>query len=200
MLEDRTQTGVTTAASVVGGAVGVSNAPRRWYVAIVTANHEKAVGDKLAALGIENYVATQPEMRVWRNGRRKLVDRVVLRSMVFIRCTEAERLQHVRLPYIIRYMTDRAAGGDNLRKPPAVIPDRQIDTLRFMLGNSDNPVSITQQYAKGDKVRVARGGLRGLEGEVLSAPDGKSILVVSLDLLGTARVEIDTMDLEPLRS
>ena len=74
-----------------------------------------------------------------------------------------------------------------------------MELLRFMLGHSDTPVEITgHTYGKGDKVRVVRGNLRGVEGEVLADSDGQSLLIVNLDILGNARCVISPLDLEPI--
>jgi len=182
-----------------GDAVGVP--ARKWFVAVVNHNTEKVCAERITKAGYECYLPTQEEMRVWKNGRRAKVVRVVIPALLFIRCTERERLSIVSLPYIKRFMTDRASSSpDSLRKPVAVIPDRQIETLRFMLGNSDTPVSIVGEYRKGDKVRVIRGGLRGLEGEVVQTTDGKSQLTVGIDFLGYARVDINSLDVERIQN
>ena len=205
----------------VGDAGGVPE--RHWYVAIVNHNTEKNTAERLRKLGYDTYVATQQEYRLWRNGRRAKIDRVVIPSTIFIRCTEAERLQVVKLPQIFRFLSDRAAKQGDKPAPPAVIPEIQLRKLRFMLGNSDRPVGFApRQLAKGDKVRVIRGNLRGLEGEVLQAPTHHTAppattpahqpptptastgapqetdLLIRLDILGCARVSINPLDLEPL--
>lgn len=69
-----------------------------------------------------------------------------------------------------------------------------------MLGNSDTPVSIIGEYRKGDRVKVIRGSLRGLEGEVVQTSDGKSQLTVGIDFLGYARVDIDVLDVERIQN
>ena len=99
-------------------------------------------------------------------------------------------------------MTDKASGSKpGLSRPLAVIPQVQIDTLRFMLGQSDVPVSIVDApYRAGDRIVVVRGSLRGLEGEVVRTTEGRSELIVRIDLLGCARVEIDSLDIEPLKN
>ena len=56
----------------------------QWFVAIVATNSEKACRDRLVALGHEAWLASQEEMRVWRNGRRSTVERVVIPLMVFV--------------------------------------------------------------------------------------------------------------------
>lgn len=82
-------------------------------------------------------------------------------------------------------------------KPLAIIPDLEINRLKFMLGQSDIPVNIsTRTYLKGDKVRVIRGSLIGLEGEVVDLSPSKVELSVDMDLLGCAKLIIDTVNLE----
>lgn len=188
---------VTTVPSGVDGAVGVSQA--KWFVAIVSSRHEKAVAEKLRQQGYETFVATQPEMRVWHNGRRKLVDRVVIPSVVFLKCSEKQRRQIVTLPYINRFMVNRSADSGALNKPVAVIPDDQIQRLRFMLGQTDIPVNFEPGiFHLHDNVRVIRGHLRGLEGRILRNPDGSQTLFVSLSLLGGATLRIPPSDLAKL--
>lgn len=85
-----------------------------------------------------------------------------------------------------------------------------------MLGNAERPVGfITRPLSVGTRVRVVRGRLRGLEGEVLRLPpepkaatapqnpaDEEALpetdLLIMLDILGCARVTINPLDLQPL--
>lgn len=177
------------------GVVGVSG--RQWYAAVVNHNAERSSATKLSAEGVECYVASQPELRQWRNGRKALVERIVIPSVIFILCTDRERLALAHRPYIFRFLTDRASGAEAGRARVAIIPDIQIERLRFMLGNSDMPVEVTAlPLEPGRRVRVVRGSLRGLEGEIISTPEGKDELYVRLDLLGCARLTIDRLDVE----
>lgn len=194
---ESTGSGTATAPQGADDAVGVSG--DKWFVAIVTPRHEKSVAAKLLQLNVKSYAATQKEMRVWANGRRRVIDRVVISSIVFVHCTEARRRQIVKLPYISRFMVDRAVSAGTLCRPVAVIPDEQIRKLMFMLGQSDTPVDFEPtQFKINDNVRVMRGPLRGLEGEITENPDGTHTLTVSLSVLGGARVKIDPLDVELL--
>jgi len=184
----------TTAASATDGAVGVPET--KWFVAIMKRpRSEKAAAEALAKQGYSVYVATQKKLRLWSRGRRTFIDHVVIPGIVFIRCTEAERLQAARSPYIAYYMINRAAG-----RKIAVIPDKQIDNLKFMLGQSDVPVEFTAEtYEIGDRVRLIRGSLKGLEGEVFQKNDSKSEVVIKIDCLGCAKLVIDTVNLQMVR-
>ncbi len=186
-----------SAASCVDGAVGVPSP--KWFVALVSPRHEKSVSEKLQGLGIESYVAVQNELHVWKDGRRKMVARVVIPSMVFVSCTEKQRREIVRLPYILRFLVDHCSASGGLNKPVAEIPDRQIRQLQFMLGHADTPVEfVPSVFHKKDNVRVIRGSFRGLEGQVIDEPDGTHSLTISLSVLGMAKVKIDAADLEKI--
>lgn len=183
---------------VVDDAVGVPKS--YWFVAIVNHNSEKKTSESLDKIGVDNYVPTQTEIRVWKNGRKSKVDRIVLPSVVFVNCTEEKRKEIVGMPYIFRFMTNKAGLSNHINnKPLAIIPDSEIERLKFMLGQSDIPVEITEKpFKAGDKVRVIRGNLAGLEGEVMELKNGKSELIVALDFFGCARLTIDTANLHKI--
>lgn len=188
-VEARSDCEAATATMGVGDAVGVARS--HWFVAIVKNNTEKSVAEKLSDAGVTFYLPTQEELRIWRNGRRKKVERVVIPATIFIHCTEPERREIVKLPYINRFMTNKAAcSPGRVGSPLAVIPDSQIRTLRFMLGNAEGEVTVSPVYGKGDKVKVIRGCLRGLEGEIIETSGG-SELMVRIDIFGCARVSIN---------
>ncbi len=182
--------------SGVDGAVGVSKA--KWFVAIVNNRSEKAIGERLAKMGIENYVPTQEVFKVWKNGKKARVEKVVIPAVIFINCTEERRRDIVKLPFIFRFMTDKAMTSVNaVSKPIAVISDNEINRLKFMLGQSDVPVTIEERpYNVGDKVRIIRGSLAGLEGEVFDMNSSKSEVMVTLEYIGCAKLMIDTINLE----
>ncbi|MCH5234265.1 MAG: UpxY family transcription antiterminator [Muribaculaceae bacterium] len=181
----------------VDDAVGVPKP--KWFVAIVNSRHEKMIARQFQNLNIESFVATQSEMRVWANGKRKELDRVVIPAKVFVRCTEKQRREIVKLPFVNRFMVNRSLESPTVGSPIAVIPDAQIQTLRFMLGQTDHPVTFTDRIFKPkDIVRVVRGKLRGLTGTIINNPDGSHNLIVSLSLLGGASVHIDPSDVEKI--
>lgn len=189
-----------TTALKVGDAVGVP--VRSWFVGIVNNNTEKQCAKRLERLGFEVYLPIQTEVRKWRTGKKNIVDRVVLPSLIFIRATELERRQTiVNLSYIKRFMTNKAGAKDSFGKSPvAIIPEKQIEMLRFMLGNAESEVTIEEPPLKlGDKVRVFRGGLIGLEGYVDKIIDDKMKIYILVDCLGCACVKVDKISLELIK-
>lgn len=86
------------------------------------------------------------------------------------------------------------------RKEAAYIPENQIESLKFMLSQSDNPVLFEKtEYKQLDKVRIIRGKLQGLEGRIYRINGSMTKLVVSINFLGGATVTINPLDIEIIR-
>ena len=190
-----------TTAPKVDDAVGVPK--NYWFVAIVGNKTERQCAKKLERLGYECYVPTQEEIHEWQNGVRKIVERIIIPAVVFLHTTDAERKQSiVKLPYINRFMTNLAGTKDKFgRHPVAVIPDNQIQRLRYILGNADSPVEFEHMsFRLGDKVRVIRGGLITMEGYIVECMDKTdAYFTIRVDCLGVAKVRVKREDLELIK-
>lgn len=91
----------------------------------------------------EVYLPIQEVVSVWKDGRRKLRERIVLPNLLFLHLTELERKVVVALPFVKRFMVDRAGKVDAYnRHPMAVIPDGQMERFKFMLGQDEKEVSM----------------------------------------------------------
>lgn len=156
---------------------------KKWLVAYVRLYHEKKTAERLTAMNIENFLPIQEEIRQWTY-RKKKVERVVIPMMIFVHVDAAERSQVLTLSAISRYMVLR---GEHT---PAVIPDEQMERFKFMLDYSEEAVEMcTAPLEPGEWVRVIKGPLTGLEGELVDV-DGKAKVVVRLDMLGCAGVDM----------
>lgn len=134
-------------------------------------------------MGIECYLPVQSEIRQWSD-RRKRVDCLVISMMIFVHVTPQERPLPLSLQAVSRYMVLRG------ESTPAVIPDEQMDRFRFMLDYSPEAVEMcSAPLAPGDAVKVIKGPLAGLEGELITV-NGKSKVAVRLDMLGCAHVDV----------
>ena len=188
MSEENQKFETGTPAIVADDAEGIP----RWYVAYVGTRAEKAVRDRLISLGYEAYAATQWEIRVWRNGRKKKIERPVITQYVFIRLTERQRAVVVAMPEIHYFLVNKAGATNEYgRHLPAVIPDAQMQMLQRMLGQSDSAVRFaTSGFAIGDTVRVLGWG-DNLEGHVVRIPgDHAKYIGIRIDQLGCAYMEI----------
>ena len=165
--------------------------PKRWIAALVQMCMEKKVGERLTKLGVENYVPTQTEIRQWSD-RKKKVERVVIPMVVFVH-TDEKTERTLRMQSFIRKILTYPG-----QTTAAVIPDDQIDRLKFMLRQSDSPVEMMEHHLQvGDKVHIVRGALQGLEGELYKNVD-KSMVAIHIEALGYACVSVSVEDSEKI--
>lgn len=167
-------------ANVTGRSVARS---KHWLVAISRIHHEKKTSERLTKMGIENFLPIQQETHQWSD-RRKTIDRVLLPMMIFVHVDFQEQKEVLTLSAISRYMVLR---GESI---PAVIPEEQMGRFKFMLDYSGETICMsTSPLSPGERVRVIKGPLAGLEGELVEV-NGKSKVAVRLNLLGCACVDM----------
>lgn len=166
-------------------------AEKRWLAAYVKMHHEKRVRDRLTAMGIENFLPVQEEVRQWSD-RKKKVERVLIPMMIFVRVDTQGQRSVITHPSVLRYLTLR---GEHT---PTEIPAEQMERFRFMLDHSDSAVSFSAgDLQPGEKVRVIKGPLAGLEGELITV-EGKSKIAIRIHQLGCAEVEINASMVEKI--
>lgn len=168
-------------AHVTGNGVALSK--KRWLVAQVRIYHEKKTSERLTKMGIENYVPVQRKTHLWSD-RRKQIDHIVIPMKIFVRVDAQEQKDVLMLSAVSRYMVLHGESA------PAVIPDTQMEKFKFMLDYSEEAVNMSNApLSPGEKVRVIKGPLRGLEGELVTL-NGKTKIAVRLDMLGCASVDM----------
>lgn len=172
-----------------GGAVPDG---KKWYAAIVHTNCEQRVKGYLEKMGEEAFVPVRTYVRM-AGKRRKETERVVIRSRVFVRCLPAgaSRTAVKKVLFVKGFVTYPGTYRD------AVIPDRQMEQFKYMLGCGDAEVIVSGNVKLEQRVRVARGYFKGFEGNICKLPGRKGTYVgVNMDILGCACVSISLSDLE----
>lgn len=163
-----------------------------WYAVYTRCRHEKQVASFLDKQEIETFV---PLCREWsRRQDRKLTIQVpALPGYLFVRCPlyAETRALIKRTSGVLRLV--ESAGR------PAVIPERQIESLRTALATSLNAEG--HPYLQiGDRVRVVRGPMLGAEGYLVRASESRQRLVIAIDYVNQAlSVEIDEQCVELVR-
>jgi len=164
-----------------------------WVAILVRTNCERQVAKKLEPVCQECYVPVQEEIHLWSD-RKKKVQRIVIPNIVFVRCQQT-LFRELKCFSFVRGLL--ANPGE---KEPAIIPNAQIEKLRFMLGQADVPVELENDVRKvhilGGKFRVVRGPFRGLEGTICHLRDEDLHVGVLLNGLGFAHVRINKDDIE----
>jgi transcription antitermination factor NusG len=160
-----------------------------WWALYTRHQHEKTVADMLSAKGFEVFLPLYDSMRRWRD-RNKMISLPLFPCYVFVRGGTHRRLQVVTTPGVHSILFH----GDGV----AIIPENEIQAIRKVVNGSFN-VEPHPFLKCGEKVRVIRGSLEGVEG-VLVRKKSLLRLVLSVDMMAqSVAVEIDAADVEPLR-
>lgn len=149
-----------------------------WYAARTRYGQELKVRDRLVREGVEHFIPTFPA-----SGSRK--EKAAISNLVFLRATKPEALELANTGVIpVKYIVDCAT------RTLLVVPDKQMEDFRRVMDLSREEGCLTDRpLALGDRVKVTKGPLKGVEGRVLEF-QGRYYVVVSLleSLFARARV------------
>lgn len=167
---------------------------RYWYIAIVPRMKERALAQILEDRGVEYLLPAQERIELDRRGKEVTRLRFLFYGKVFVHISPSRRRVLCKEGVFHRFLIDISAKLSTFgTRPPATVPDYQMDRFRLMLQQTDSPVSFAEMdFRVGDKVRVQGGSLDGFEGHITQLPDGKSLLSIILDHLGCATIQVDT--------
>jgi transcription antitermination factor NusG len=128
----------------------------------------------LNTLGVQHYLPLKSELRQWSD-RKQMVETPVFSGYLFVRMNVLEdiRMQILKTPGVVAFVGNQAG--------PLPIPDQEIDYIRTVL-TAKVAYSLCPFLNKGDRVRVVRGALAGVEGTLVSG-NSKSRLLVSIELI-----------------
>lgn len=161
-----------------------------WIAALVKMNTEKKVGSKLSKLGYHNYVPTQMVIRQWSD-RKKKIERIIIPMVIFVFVDKEEEVNLRKQSLVYKYISYPG------KREAAIIPNEQIEKLKFMLNHADSEVEFSDDiYEVGEEIEIVRGPLKGLSGELCYAEKGKPMVGVYLNLLGYSYVNVDIKDIQ----
>ncbi len=160
----------------------------QWWALYTRHQHEHAVADVLTAKGFEVFLPLYESLRRWKD-RTKLLYLPLFPCYVFVRGGLDRRLQVVTTPgvHMILYSGEKVA----------TISESEIDAIQRTL-QGDFRVEPFPFLKCGDRVRVIRGSLEGVEG-LLVRKKSLCRLVLSVEMLAqSVAVEINAADVEPV--
>ena len=176
---------------------------RKWFVAIVTPNTERACAARLITIhpNVEAYVPVQVEMRRWQSKKSlQQVERVLCPCYLFVRCTERERKDiksDKTCSFILRFMKDRSRHDSFGNSMFAEVPDRQMLAFIRMVEDQREVVLAKRIFSRGTKVRVIHGILKGVEGVLIrNAKSDSQVISVRIDHVGFASMTISPDEVE----
>lgn len=176
--------------SLVNGASDREAHPKFWIAVLVQMCTELKVSLRLNKLGFHTYVPTQTEIHQWSD-RKKKIERIVIPMVIFVQ-VDKESVRNL-ITYSFIYKLISYPG----QKEAAIIPNEQIEKLKFMLNNAESNVEVSDSvYEIGEEVEIIRGPLKGFSGELCYFEAGKPKIGVHLELLGYACVNVNINDVK----
>ena len=143
-----------------------------WFAARTRCGAELGVRTRLDRLGAEHFLPTERRLRT---RTRAQYERPLIPGMIFVRTTKRQACAFANedgLP--VKYLIDPAT------RSLLVVPDKQMDDFRRVLDLSlEEGGLIDAPLALGDRVRVVKGALTGVEGHILEL-HGRTYVVVGL--------------------
>ena len=146
-----------------------------WFVVITRWGQWKKISERLTALRVRHFIPS------------------TYNTLVFFQTSKERALNLVNAGEIKgRFIVDHST------RSILEVPEKQMEAfIRVVMEYPDTPVSSEFPITKGTRVRVVRGPLKGIEGEVEETPNGVQ-LVVGIQSVICARITISRTDVEPI--
>jgi transcription antitermination factor NusG len=159
-----------------------------WYAVWTRSKQEKVVAAILSSRGIRNYLPLKSELRQWSD-RKQLVEAPLFSGYLFVHITLFNnlKLQVLRVPGVVSLVGNQSG--------PAPIPGHQIEDIRTVL-TAGAQCSVHPVLQEGDRVRVIKGALAGVEGTLLHT-NSTSRLLLSIEMIRQSiSVSVSREDIE----
>jgi len=160
-----------------------------WYAVSTRSRREKIAACMLENLEIQHFLPLFNEERRWSD-RKQIVALPLFPGYLFVRIARSSdvQLRVLKVPGIVDFVSNRNG--------PLAIPEGDIENVRAVIshgvGCSPHPFLNV-----GDRVRVARGPLAGLEG-IVTRCGAQSRLVISVEMIQRSiSVSVAESDVEP---
>lgn len=146
----------------------------RWYAVWTRSRQEKAAAGMLARLSVRHYLPLKSELRQWSD-RRQVVEVPLFSGYLFVCMNPLKdsRLEVLKVPGIVGFVGNQTG--------PLPIPNKEIEDIQAVLASGAN-CSVQSSFKEGDRVRVVRGALAGVEGTLVRA-NSESRLIISIDMI-----------------
>ena len=152
-----------------------------WYVAYTMSKAERKVKERLDKAGMENYLPLQSVTRLW-NDRKKQVIVPVIPGCIFVRVS-AQDISKVSMMQGVSFLLKEAG-------QLASVSNEQMDAFKCVVEHAGSFVEFASTgFQPGVSVRIIRGQLKGLVGELVDC-QGHNKLMLRICGLGYALVAV----------
>ncbi len=159
-----------------------------WYVVKTKPREESRCISELAKVEIDTVCPMIKDYR-WRRKRVELVP--MFPGYVFARFTYPDQYYHVKWA---RGVTDVVKFGHG---PPLALDESAVSFFQNRM-DEEGVVDTNPEFKPGDPVKFRTDPFKGLIGTILRTDSGKGRILVLLELLYEARIEVDSYQIQPM--
>lgn len=174
------------------GEINVPHNEACWYALSIRSRHEKISASILENMAFDCFLPLIYEDRRWSD-RKKRVALPLFPGYLFVRLVNLSEfhLRVLKVPGIVGFIGNKNG--------PAVVPENEIEDVRAALSRGHR-CAPSPFFGVGDRVRVVRGALAGIEG-IFTYQGPQSSLVISIALIHrSVAVTVSKDDVEPVFS
>jgi transcriptional antiterminator RfaH len=144
---------------------------KNWYAIYTKSRNEKRVSELLSQQGIENYLPLMKKIRIWSD-RKKTVEMPLFSSYIFVNIDEKEYYECLKTQGVVKFVS--------FERKRVAVPSFQIEAIRKFVETGEELIPNEGDFTIGKRVKVIRGGMKGLEGR-LSEVLGKQRVKVEIE-------------------
>jgi transcription antitermination factor NusG len=159
-----------------------------WYAVLTRSRQEKIAASMLDYLAVANFLPLTTQERRWSD-RKQMISVPLFPGYLFVRVVRSSEilLRVLKVPGVVDFVRNRNG--------PMAIPEREIENVQAVLSN-DVGCSPHPFLKAGDRVRVVRGALAGVEGTLIRS-GSQAKLVISVEMIQrSVAVNVDSSDVE----
>ena len=156
----------------------------KWHVVYIRSRAEKKAAIELLQKNIETYLPLQRKLRQWSD-RKKWVEMTLISGYLFVYISRKEYDIVLQSNYVVSYV--------RFEGKAAIIPERQIESLKIMLSQDNLDIDVTpQKFEIGQRIEVISGPLIGVSGKLVNIKGIIKVAIILEQLGYSAVFEITT--------
>jgi transcription antitermination factor NusG len=167
------------------------NDEKKWYVVQTRPLFEKKVLKQIEDKRIEVFLPEIETIRFWSD-RKKRVHKPLFSGYLFVHADPDERLNAIANTVgALRYVM--------YQKRPAIVSEREIESIKISLNLSERINVENKTFQKGDEVIITNGPLSGLQGIVTETRGHYKLLVNITELSASLSIELFADEINHLK-
>jgi len=160
----------------------------QWHAVYTSSRHEKKVFSQLKEKEIEAFLPLCQAVHRWKNRSTVTLELPLFPGYLFVRIPRIKKVDVLSTSGVLSLVGSRGE--------PWPLSDFEIETLRS--GLNERNVAPHPYLVVGERTRITRGPLAGMEGILLRNKNDLRVVLTINEIARSFSVEVDLEDLEPV--